>query len=101
MNLDEIFEEAEFKKFEDEWRVKHKLALGFNWGYGNWKRFVSQFLKRRHYSEDQWIFDYKCYVDGLKPNTPYSHPVHWAEDHYGKDWDRDKVRQSLKNLLKK
>jgi hypothetical protein len=100
MALEDILEDMEYEQFrnefETEWKKKHQLAIKWNWNFTNFKRFISQFLKRK-YNEDQWVFDYESYVDTLKPDR-YEHPCKWAEFHYQEDWDIEKVNESLESL---
>jgi hypothetical protein len=101
MALEDILEDMEYEelrnKYEAEWKIKHQLAVEWKWNFTNFKRFISQFLKCKNYSEDQWIFDYESWVETLKPDR-YEHPSKWAEFHYQDDWDIEKVNKSLESL---
>ena len=100
MNLEKTFEDLEFEKFEIEfekqWQIKHQQAVKWLWSLTNFKRFISQFLKRKN-SEDQWTTDYKCWVDTIIIDK-YKHPSKWAQEHYQDDWDLDAVNKSIQSL---
>lgn len=78
--------------------MKHDRAVKWLWGINNFKRFISQFVKRDN-TEEQWCFDYHCFVDQL--GEVYEHPIQWAREFYQEDWDEEKAKESLNNLVKK
>lgn len=100
MALEDILEDMEYEelrnKYENDWKKKHQLAIQCKWNFTNFKRFISQFLKRNN-NEDQWVFDYESWVDTLKPDR-YEHPSKWAKFYYEKDWDLEKMNKSIEGL---
>lgn len=100
MTIEEQFEDMEFeKKYSEEEKKTAQgitIAEGFGWGFSKFKRFVSQFLKRDN-DEDQWVHDYESWVYWLKPGR-YEHPVTWAREFYGEDWDREKEKKSMESI---
>lgn len=77
---------------------KHKKAISWHWGLANFKEFISRFLKRQN-DEDQWTFDYESYVLDLNEEK-YEHPMIWAAEYYGKDWDEEKLKAGIESLKK-
>ena len=102
MNLNETFDDLDFEKFEIEfekqWKIKHQQAVKWLWNLTNFKRFISQFLKRNN-SEDQWTSDYKSWVDSIIINK-YEHPSSWAKEYYQNDWNLEAVNKSIQSLGK-
>ncbi len=75
---------------------KHKKAIEWHWGIDNFKRFMSQFIKREM-DEEQWTFDYESYVLDLNEEK-YEHPQKWAAEYYGNDWDKEKLDSAIEDL---
>ena len=99
--LEEILDDIEHETSVEwlhgsAWKKHHKTALKHSWNFTNFKKFISKFLHRK-YTEDQWVMDYTIYVESL--SKEFQHPGEWAEFHYQKDWDTEKIFNKLTKEL--